>query len=320
VIRRVVEPKANAEPRPELELVHDSSGAPFSLEAAYAYCERMARGHYENFPVASRFVPKELRRDVWAIYAFARSADDFADEARFAGRRADALAYWEEQLERCFHGEAEHPIFIALRETVERRNLPIAPLRDLLTAFTMDLSVTRYPTYAQLERYFQYSAHPVGRLVLYVFDYRDPSLHCFSDDVCAALQLTNFLQDVAIDLQKDRIYLPEEDLKHFGVTESMLFARQVTPELRDLMRFEVARARALFERGRPIIDRVGPELGFELAMIWNGGNTILDKIENVGFDIFRRRPILNGADKCKMVARAATQRWPRWSFGQDSAG
>jgi squalene synthase HpnC len=304
-------------PAPELELVRDpSSGGPFTVEAAFAYCERMARGHYENYPVASRFVPQKLRPYVWAIYAFARSADDFADEAQFAGRRADALSFWEEQLERCFHGEAEHPVFIALREAIEKCDLPIAPLRDLLTAFTMDLSVNRYPTYAQLERYFQYSAHPVGRLVLYIFDYRDPSLHCFSDDVCAALQLTNFLQDVGVDLAKDRIYLPQEDLKHFGVTEAMLFARQVTPELRDLYRFEVARARALFERGRPIIDRVGPELGFELAMIWQGGNTILDKLEAVGYDVFHRRPTLNAADKARMVARAATQRWPQWSLAR----
>jgi squalene synthase HpnC len=314
VIRRVVEPRLNATPAPELELVRDPSGAPYTLASAFAYCEHMARGHYENFPVASRFVPAKLRPYVWAIYAFARSADDFADEARYAGRRAEALAFWEDQLERCFHGEAEHPIFLALRETVEKCDLPIAPLRDLLTAFTMDLSVNRYQTYAQLERYFQHSAHPVGRLVLHIFDYREPSLHCFSDDVCAALQLTNFLQDVGVDLAKDRIYLPEEDLKHFGVTESMLFGRQVTPELRDLYRFEVARARSLFERGRPIIDRVGPELGFELAMIWQGGMTILDKLESVGYDVFNRRPTLNAADKARMVARAATQRWPRWSL------
>lgn len=317
MIRRVVEPRPNAMPAPELELARDPmSGAPYTVEAAFAYCERMARGHYENFPVASRFVPAKLRPYVWAVYAFARSADDFADEARFAGRRAEALGFWEEQLERCFHGEAEHPVFIALRETVEKCDLPIAPLRDLLTAFTMDLSVNRYQTFAQLERYFQHSAHPVGRLVLYIFDYRDPSLHCFSDDVCAALQLTNFLQDVGVDLAKDRIYLPQEDLKHFGVTESMLFAHKVTPELRDLYRFEVARARSLFERGRPIIDRVGPELGFELAMIWQGGMTILEKLEAVGYDVFARRPTLNAADKARMVARAATQRWPQWSLAR----
>jgi squalene synthase HpnC len=318
MIRRVVEPRPNAEPAPALELCRDEAGAPFTVEAAYAYCERMARGHYENFPVASRFLPPALRRHVWAAYAFARSADDFADEGRYAGRRREALEFWEGELERAFFGEADHPVFIALKDTVEKRDVPIAPFRDLLTAFNMDLSVDRYSTFAELERYMQHSAHPVGRLVLYIFNYRDPSLHRYSDDLCAALHLTNFIQDVAVDLTKDRIYLPEEDLRHFGVSEEMLFARKVTPEIRDLLRFQVARARSLFERGRPLIDKVGPELGFELAMIRNGGLTILDKIEAVGYDVFHRRPILNAADKAKLVARAATQRWPRWQLS--SAG
>jgi len=185
----------------------------------------------------------------------------------------------------------------------------------MLTAFTMDLSVNRYATFEQLRMYCAHSAHPVGRLVLYIFDYRDPSLHAYSDDMCTALQLANFWQDVGVDLSKDRIYLPEEDRKHFGVSDEALYARIVTPQFRDLMRFEVARARSLFERGRPIIDKVGSDLGFELAMIWNGGMTILDKIEAVGYDVFKRRPTLNGADKARMVARAATQRWPQWVGG-----
>jgi squalene synthase HpnC len=177
----------------------------------------------------------------------------------------------------------------------------------------MDLSVSRYATFEQLRTYCAHSAHPVGRLVLYIFDYRDPSLHNYSDDMCTALQLANFWQDVGVDLAKDRIYVPEEDRKHFGVSDESLFARVVTPQFKDLMRFEVARARSLFERGRPLIDKVGSDLGFELAMIWNGGMTILDKIEAVGFDVFKRRPTLNAADKARMVARAATQRWPQWS-------
>lgn len=310
MLRRVVEPRPNAEPAPEL-----SVAGTFTLEQAYAYCERMARGHYENFPVASRFVPQRHRPHVWAVYAFARSADDFADEARYAGRRDEALAFWDEQLERAFHGEAEHPVFMALADTALKRDLPISPLKDMLTAFQLDLAKNRYTTWAELQCYIQHSAHPVGRTVLYIFDYRDPSLFRYADDVCAALQLTSFLQDVGVDLTKDRIYLPQEDLQHFNVTEAMLFERRVTPEIRDLMRFQVARARALYERGRPIIDKVGPELGFELAMIWNGGLTILDKIEAVGYDVFRRRPELNAADKARMVARAATLRWPQWQLG-----
>lgn len=310
MIRRVVEPRKNALPLSSLEVTHDEHGQPYTLEQAFAYCERMARGHYENFPVASRFVPAHLRPYVWAVYAFARSADDFADESRYAGRRAEALGFWEDQLERCFHGEAEHPIFIALRETIEKRNIPIQPLQAMLTAFTMDLSVNRYQTFQQLMTYCAHSAHPVGRLVLYIFDYRDPSLHNYSDDMCTALQLANFWQDVGVDLQKDRIYVPEEDRKHFGVGDDSFFARQHTPQFRDLMRFEVARARSLFERGRPLIDKVGSDLGFELAMIWQGGMSVLDKIEGIDFNVFKKRPILNAADKARMVAKAATMRWP----------
>jgi squalene synthase HpnC len=304
MIRRVVEPRDNA------PVVEAPSDRPYTLEAAFAYCERMARSHYENFPVASRFVPERLRKYVWALYAFARSADDFADEARYAGRRAEALSFWEEQLERAFHGEAEHPVFVALKETIDRCEIPITPFQLMLTAFHMDLSVNRYPTWSQLENYCQHSAHPVGRLVLYVFGYRDPALHAYSDDICTALQLTNFLQDVAVDMKKDRIYIPEEDRRHFGVTESMIYARELTPEFKDMMRFEVARARSLFERGRPLLEKVGNDLGFELCMIWHGGSTILDKLDAVDYDIFNKRPVLNAADKARMVAKAAAKRWP----------
>jgi squalene synthase HpnC len=304
MIRRVVEPRPNG-PAPLLQ-----SNEHWSLERAFGYCERLARGHYENFPVASRFVPERLRPYVWSIYAFARSADDFADEARYAGRRAEALSFWEEQLERAYHGEAEHPVFVALRETIEKCDIPITPFRDMLTAFNMDLSVNRYPTWPMVENYCAHSAHPVGRLVLYVFNYRDPALHKYSDDMCTALQLTNFLQDVGVDLAKDRIYIPEEDRLHFGVTETELYARELTPGFRAMMRFEVARARALFERGRPLVEKVGNDLGFELSMIWHGGSTILDKIEAVDYDVFRRRPTLNAADKARMVFKAAGQRWP----------
>jgi squalene synthase HpnC len=307
-----VESSKTAPPAIDYALTRDEAGQPFTVDAAYAYCERMARHHYENFPVASRFVPAQLRRHMWAVYAFARSADDFADEPRYAGRRAEALAFWEDELERAFHGEAQHPVFIALHDTFEKRPLPVTPLRDMLTALTMDLSVSRYPTWQSLEAYIQHAAHPVGRAVLYVFDYTDPSLHRYADDMCTALHLTNFIQDTAVDLRKDRIYLPQEDLKHFGVTEAMLYARVMTQELRDLLRFEVARARSLFERGRPIVEKVGPDLGFELAMIWHGGMTVLDKIEAVSYDVFRRRPTLNAADKARMVAKAATMRWPRF--------
>jgi squalene synthase HpnC len=304
MIRRVLATKATpvpmAAPQP----------GPWTVEQSYSYCERMVREHYENFPVASRFVPAHLRPHVWAIYAFARAADDFADEPRYADRRHELLADWEDKLDACFHGDAEHPIFVALRETVERRDIPVSPLRDLLTAFRMDLQTTRHPTFESVRNYCTHSALPVGRLVLYVFDYRDLSLHRFSDDLCVALQLTNFLQDVARDLARGRIYLPLEDLQHFGVTEADLAAGEVTPNFRDMMRFQVARARSYFERGRPLADRVGRDLGFELNLILHGGLALLDKIEAVNYDIFQRRPVLTGADKIGMIAKSAARRWP----------
>jgi squalene synthase HpnC len=305
MLRRVVEPGPNAQP-----IALQVPGS-FTVEEAFAYCERLARGHYENFPVASRFVPAELRPYVWAVYAFARSADNFADEPRYAGRRNEALNFWEEQLERAFHGEAQHPVFVALRETIDRCELPITPLRDMLTAFHMDQVVNRYTTWTTLANYCAHSSHPVGRTVLYIFGYRDAALHAYSDDFCTGMQLATFIQDLGDDLSKDRIYIPEEDRRHFGVTEPMLFARKLTPEIRDLLRFEIAKARSFLERGRPLVEKVGHDLGFELAMIWHGGHAVLDKVESVGFEVLRKRPLLNAADKAKVLAKAATTRWPR---------
>jgi squalene synthase HpnC len=314
MIRRVVGGRTQAVALPPI-----SPERPWTVAESFSYCERMARDHYENFPVASRFVPAELRPHVWAIYAFARTADDFADEPRYAGRRHEKLDEWEDRLEAAFHGEADHPVFVALAETARARNVPISPLRDLLTAFRMDLAVQRHATFASVKNYCVHSAHPVGRLVLYVFDYRDANLHRYSDDLCTALQLTNFLQDVGLDYARGRIYLPEEDLLHFGVSEKDIEAGRVTGAFRDLMRFEVARARALFERGRPLADKVGADLSFELDLIWHGGTTILDKIEAVGFDVFRRRPVLNRADKIRMVAKSAARRWPARRAGRERA-
>jgi len=307
MIRRVVASRITPVP------VAPPSPGPWSVEQAFAWCERIVREHAENFPVASRFVPAQLRPYVWSIYAFARTADDFADEPRFEGRRHQMLTAWEDQLEACFHGEADHPVFVALRETIERRDIPISPLRDLLTAFRMDLSVARYPTFEALRSYSMHSALPVGRLVLYVFDYRDLALHRFSDDLCIALHLTHFLQDLGRDLARGRLYLPQEDLLHFGVTEAALQAGVVTPPVRDLLRFQVARARAYFERGRPLADRVGRDLGFELNLIWHGGMAVLRKIEEVDYDVFHRRPSLGSSDKIALVARSAARRWPTFS-------
>ncbi|MCB9749467.1 MAG: squalene synthase HpnC [Myxococcales bacterium] len=277
---------------------------PWSLASAYRYCERLATTHYENFPVASRFMPAHLRGNVMAIYAFARTADDFADEPRYADRRVEALNRWETLLEACYHRDVEHPVFLALRDTVRRHNIPIGPLKDLLTAFRMDLTKHRYNTFQEIRHYCRHSAHPVGRLVLYVHGHRAPDLHRFSDEICAALQIANFLQDVSVDLPRGRCYLPEEDLVHFGVTREDLLARRHTRNFLDLMAFSVVRARAMFLRGRPLIRQVSPGLSMELDTIWGGGMAILQRIEDMGYKVLDSRPTLEKRDMAGIAVRS----------------
>lgn len=283
----------------------DPPPGPWTIERAYAYCEEFARAHNESFPVASRFVPAELRPHVIALYAFARSADDFADEPQYEGRRVEALDRWDEELSRCCHGEASHPVFVALADTIDRRELPIPPLQDMLTAFRMDMDVRRYATFQALRGYTARSADPVGRLLLALFGYRQPELVRYADELSTALQLTNFWQDVAADAARDHIYLPAEDLHFFGVTEADVKALRPTKPLRDLMRFQVARTRALYERGRPLLDQLGSDLRMELTLIWLVGTTILDKIEDADFDVFTQRPAIRRRDKALIMARAA---------------
>ncbi len=311
-------PRLYAVPAPDIErngeiVVPAPDGAPpgpWTIEGAYRYCERMATNHYENFPVASRFVPPHLRPNVWAIYAFARTADDFADEPRFANRRRDALDAWEGLLEACYHREIQHPVFLALRDTVRRHNIPIGPLKALLTAFRMDLTKHRYASYAELRHYCQHSANPVGQLVLYVHGHHEPALHRFSDEICSALQIANFLQDVSVDVPRGRCYLPEEDMVHFGVRWSDLEAGRSTPEFIELMRYEVSRCRSMFERGRPLIRRVSPGLSMELEATWRGGMKILDRVESQGFDTLTERPKLDRKDFAGIAMRSL------FSFGR----
>ena len=286
----------------------DPPPGPWTVERAYQYCEEFARAHTESFPVASRLVPAEIRPHLIALYAFARSADDFADEPEYEGRRLEALDRWEEELGRCSHGESSHPVFVALADTIERRDLPIPPLDDMLTAFRMDLDVRRYATFQALRGYTAKSADPVGRLLLTLFGYRQPELFRFADELSTALQLTNFWQDVAADAARDHIYIPAEDLHFFGVTEAEVKALRPTPRLRDLLRFEVARTRGLYERGRPLLDRLGTDLRLELTLIWLIGATILDKIEDADYDVFTQRPTIRRRDKAVIMAKAA-KRW-----------
>jgi phytoene synthase len=278
-----------------------------TLEDAFAHCEARVRAHYENFPVA-RFVPKGKRPYVYALYAFARVADDFADEAIYDGVRLEKLAQWEERLHAAYRGEAEGPIFLALSETVRRLSIPKELLLDLLSAFRQDVEKSRYQTWAELLDYCRRSADPVGRLVLLVFREANPELPPLSDAICTGLQLANHWQDVAVDLRKDRIYLPRELLDRYGVPEWDLNAGRITDGFRALMAELLARTRALFARGRPLCDRVGRDLRFEMRLTWLGGATILDRIEAAGYDVFRRRPSFGPLDKAALAWRA----W-RWA-------
>ena len=281
---------------------------PWTVERAYHYCEDFARVHHENFPVASRFVPAALRPHVVALYAFFRAADDFTDEPQYDGHRGEALDAWQEELHLCFHGEPRHPVFVALHDTINRRGLTLPPFEDLLSAFRADLEVTRYATFASLRAYTARSAEPVGRLLLGLFGYHNPEFVRFADEIFTAIQLTNYWRDVAADVARDHIYIPGEDLHFFGVSEADLKALRPAAPIRDLMRFEVARTRALFERGRPLLGKLGRDLKFELALIWLAGMAILDKIEEADFDVFTHRPVIGTRDKAKILARAA-KRW-----------
>jgi hydroxysqualene synthase len=294
----------SASSRPPLPWLDPPAG-PYSVSRAYEFCEEFARAHHESYPVASHLVPSEIRPHLIALYAFARAADDFADEPEYEGRRNEALDTWSDELTRCFHGEATHPVFVALADTIEKRDLPHPPLEDLLSAFRADMEVRRYATFSSLRGYTARSADPVGRLLLALFGYRDPELVRFADEISTALQLTNFWQDVAADAARDHIYLPAEDLHFFGVTEAEVKALKPTRGLRDLLRYQVARTRALYERGRPLLARLGNDLKLELALIWLIGTTLLDKIEAADFDVFTRRPEISGGDKAKILAKAA---------------
>ena len=254
--------------------------------------------HYENFPVASFLLPRRLAPAVEAIYAFARSADDIADEGDATpGERLAALASYAQALEAIERGSVPaDPMFARLAGVVAEFRLPVAPMHDLLSAFRQDVVTTRYPDYTALLDYCRRSANPVGRLMLELYDAVDERNLRDSDAICTALQLINFWQDVAIDLTKGRIYLPLEDLERHGVSEADLLAHPATPAWRALMRFEVERARSLMLGGAPLARRLPGRIGWELRLIVQGGLRILDAIERADYDVFGRRPTLAAAD------------------------
>jgi squalene synthase HpnC len=282
------------------------------VDACFAYCEAFVRAHHENFPVASMFLPPRLRPHVCALYSFARSADDFADEPQYEGRRGAELDRWEDLLIRAFHGEADHPIFVALTDTVGKFELPVAPFTDMLQAFRMDLVSRRYATFAELMAYVERAAMPIGRLLLYVFGARDPERHRYGDDLAAALALTSFWQDARRDLARGRVYFPQEDLRHFGISEADLDAAYAgtlrSRALTALLRFEVARTRAYFERARPLLALAPRGIATELSLFWHGGWRALAKVEALAPHLGAPRATLSPVDKAVVVVKSLLPR------------
>lgn len=279
------------------------------LDACYRYCEAMARARHHNFPVASRFVPSHLRKHICAVYAFARGADDFADEPQFEGRRSLELDRWEQRLEDCFHDEPpDHPVFVALLDTIRRFDLPITPFSALITGFRTDLDTTSFATYQELRSYTAMAAQPVGQLFLYLSGIRDPRLLRHIDELANALAEAKFWQDMAHDLKSGRCYVPTEDLRHFGVTHKRLQSMQPENGFADLVHFLVARTRSVFMRARPLVQQVGDDIAVEMAISWHGGMRILDKIDASGSQLLIKRPHLKSADKAMVVSKALAWR------------
>ncbi|MCE9580858.1 MAG: squalene/phytoene synthase family protein [Deltaproteobacteria bacterium] len=279
------------------------------LDACYRYCEALCRARHHNYPVASFFARSLLRKHIWAIFAFARVADDFADEPAYAGRRARELDRWEEQLHQAYFGAAPtHPVFVALADTVKTCALPITEFTALLSGFRTDLDAHRFATFSELRAYTAQAAEPVARLLLYVAGYRAPELHAYAEDLATGLAFARLLQDMPADWERGRIYVPVEDLRHFGVSEADIASRRATPAIGALVRYEVARTRALFERARPLVDVIGADLAVELALMWHGGMRILDKIAAAGPNLLADRPRLGRADKALVVTRAVAWR------------
>lgn len=305
-----------------------------SLEEAQAYCERLARRHYENFSVATWFLPRRLRPHFYSVYAYCRISDDLGDEVGDPQQALALLDEWERELEATYlslggveqglspavMGDKKagalapevsgprHPVFVALRETIRACDIPQHEFADLLKAFCQDQTVHRYETFDDVLGYCRYSANPVGHLVLYVCGYRDAERQQLSDYTCTALQLANFWQDVSADFQKGRIYLPLEDLRRFGVAESTIRDRENSSPFCEMMRFEVERARQWFAQGLTLVEKVDRKLAIDIELFSRGGQEILNAIERQKYAVLGRRPAISKTRKLALVARAALGR------------
>lgn len=289
-----------------------------SLADSQKYTRWLATHHYENFTVVSWLLPRRLHQHFYNAYAYCRWADDIGDEIGDTTRSLELLGWWEEELRRCFEGRPSHPVFIALQPTIKECNIPMDPFRDLLVAFRQDQTVHRYANWDAVIGYCRYSANPVGRLVLYLCGYRDPERQQLSDATCTALQLANFWQDVARDLDKNRIYIPLDALAAHGLSEEFLFARQFNMRYAELMKDLIARTRKLFADGMPLGKKLPPELKIDIELFSRGGLAVLNAIERSGYNTLEHRPALSRATQVRLLGRALlTRLFVPWFSGKE---
>jgi len=284
---------------PPIDYVRSSAALDesYSLDEARAYTRWLATHHYENFHVVSFLLPKRLHQDFYNVYAYCRWADDLGDETGDRTESLRLLDWWRDELDSLYAGRATHPVFVALRPTVEQYQIPRQPFADLIAAFVQDQTVTRYRNFEELFGYCRCSANPVGRLVLYLCGYRDGERQKLSDATCTALQLANFWQDVTTDLLKDRIYIPLDVMERHGYPLEDLFAHRFTPAFREVMREIVEQARELFLRGLPLSRMVDRRLALDLDLFSRGGMRVLEKIEAQGYDVLRARPAISKTER-----------------------
>ena len=288
-----------------------------SPRAAQAHTRVIARHADENFHVVTALVPRRLRQDFANLYAFCRSADDLADETGDASRSIELLRAWRDELRECFAGRPSHPIFLALRETIVRHDLPPAPFEDLLSAFEQDQHVSRYATWAELLDYCRRSANPVGRLILMVCGFRDEARSALSDHTCTALQLTNFWQDVRRDLlERNRIYVPSDVASRHGLDLDALATSITSGDVRDVdaaYRATLAeltdRTRALFRAGRALLPALSPDVRPPVRLFMLGGESVLEQVVAGQFATHLCRPRLGRWRKAALFARAWAGRW-----------
>ena len=273
----------------------------WTLTESLQYTQCLATSHYENFHVVSFLLPKQLHQDFYNLYSYCRWADDLGDEIGDTQQSLRLLEWWSRELDRMYAGETRHPVFVALRGTVEKHEIPKQPFSDLIHAFIQDQQVTRYRDWAGVIGYCVYSANPVGRLVLYLCGYSDAERQRLSDATCTGLQLANFWQDVTVDQQKDRVYLPLDLLAKHNYTVEEMFAHRFDARFREVMREAVDYARGYFLTGLPLARMVNKRLSVDLALFSRGGLRILDKIEKQGYDVLSRRPKISKAERVRLL-------------------